>query len=225
MTGNTILTKARFECGRTRTAQCEVRHEVVEDRKVIVVDAPGWSRSHSLGEVPERDKQRFKLTPSKCLPGPHVFLLVVPIDLAFTAEQRRTVEAYMKLLGKRVWKYTMVLFTCEDFLGEKTIEQHIECEGDALKWLIEKCSNRYHVFNNKKRSNIRQVTKLLEKIDDMIGNNNGGYYEIDAQTFQIIKQKQKEVIERAVKRQRKSEELRHQMKTLITGMCDKRLLL
>ncbi|XP_068581495.1 GTPase IMAP family member 8-like [Cebidichthys violaceus] len=212
--GNTILTKERFECGRTRTAQTEVRHEVVEGRQLTVVDAPGWSSSLSLTEIPEGDKRRFKLNASKCPPGPHVFLLVVPVDSAFSVENRRTVEEHMKLLGERVWRHTMVLFTCGDFLGEKTIEQHIESEGDSLKWLTVRCRNRYHVFNNKKR-NSDQVTQLLRKIDEMVRHNDGSWYQIDEQTLNVINEKQREVAERAEMRRRRSEEQRRQMKTLI----------
>lgn len=187
-----------------------------------MVDAAGWSSSHSLAEISEGDKQRFKLNVSKCPPGPHAFLLVIPIDSAFSVEQRRTVEAHMNLLGKRVWRYTMVLFTCEDFLGEKTIEQHIESEGDALKWVIESCSNRYHVFNDEEKGNLSQVTVLLEKIDEMVWNNNSRYYEVDRQTFHIIKEKQREVAERAEKRRRRAEEHRQQTKSLISGEYDSR---
>ncbi|XP_029286202.1 GTPase IMAP family member 8-like [Cottoperca gobio] len=217
--GNTILRNERFECGRTRTAQSEVRHEVVEGRQLIVVDVPGWSSSLSLTEIPEGDKQRFKLIASKCLPGPNVFLLVIPIDTAFSVTRRKTVEEHMKLLGERVWRYTMVLFTCGDFLRKKTIEQHIESEGDSLKWLIERCRNRYHVFNNKDRSGSdlsrSQVTQLLEKIDEMVWHNNGKYYEVDEQTLNIIKVKQQEVAERAQLRRRRSEDQREVMQTLI----------
>lgn len=217
--GNTILRKERFESGRTRTVVTEMRHGEVEGRKLIVVDAPGWSGSLSLAEIPEREKQTFKLNASKCPPGPNVFLLIIPIDCAFSVEQRRTVTEHMKLLGERVWRYTMVLFTCGDFLGEKTIEQHIESEGDELKWVIERCRNRYHVFNNKKRSNSSQVTQLLEKIDELVWHNNGGYYQVDEQTFAIIEEKQQRVAERAEERRRRVEEQRRQMETLIPGEC------
>ncbi|XP_026201141.1 GTPase IMAP family member 8-like [Anabas testudineus] len=216
--GNTILRKGSFECGRTRTAQSEVRHEVVDGRKLTVVDAPGWSNSRSLTEIPEGNKQRFKLNVCKCPPGPHVFLLVIPIDSAFSVEQRSTVEAHMKLLGKQAWRFTMVLFTCEDFLGEGTIEEHIESEGDALKWLIERCSNRYHVFNNQEKSDLSQVTTLLEKIDEMVWSNSGRYYKVDEQMLYIIKEKQQEVAVRAEKRRRRAEEYRRQIESLISEM-------
>lgn len=113
----------------------------------------------------------------------------------------------------------MVLFTCGDYLGEKTIEQHIESEGDALKWLIERCRNRYHVFNNKDKSDSSQVTLLLEKIDEMVWHNNGRYYDVDEQTLNIIKEKQREVAERAEKRRRRVDEQRQQMETHISGDC------
>ncbi|XP_069555306.1 GTPase IMAP family member 8-like isoform X1 [Brachyistius frenatus] len=221
--GNTILGQQRFECGRTRTAESEMRHEVVEGRKLIVVDAPGWSSSRSLAEIPEVDKQNFKLNATKCLPGPNAFLLVIPMDTAFSSEQRRTLEEHMKLLGERVWRYTMVLFTCGDFLGEKTTEQHIESEGEALKWLVDRCRNRYHVFNNKEKSNSSQVPQLLEKIDKMVRRNNGGCYEVDEQTLKIIKEKHRDVSERAKKRQGRAEAQRQHMITLIQGEGDKEM--
>ncbi|KAK1897430.1 GTPase IMAP family member 8 [Dissostichus eleginoides] len=213
--GNTILRNDRFECGRTRTAQSEMRHEVVKGRELIVVDVPGWSSSLSLSEIPEGDKQRFKLNASKCPPGPNTFLLVIPIDTAFSAMTKKTVEEHMKLLGERVWKHTMVLFTCGDYLGGKTIEQHIESEGESLMWLIERCKNRYHVFDNKDKSSLSQVTRLLEKVDEMVWQNKGRFYEVDEQTLNIIEKKHREVAERAKQRERRSEEQRQQMKALI----------
>lgn len=222
--GNTILGKERFECGRTRTAQCEVRHGIVEGRMLTVVDGPGWKSSFSLTDIPEGDKQRFKLNPSRCPPGPQAFLLVIPVDSAFSVEQRRIVEEHMKLLGQRVWRYTMVLFTYGDFLGKKTIEQHIESEGDALKWLIERCSNRYHVFNNKDKGSSSQVTLLLQKIDEMVCDNNGTFYQVDEQTSTIIEKRQQEVAERAKLRRRRAEEQRQQMASLLSGECDKHFL-
>ncbi|MED6291519.1 hypothetical protein CHARACLAT_024500 [Characodon lateralis] len=213
--GNTILRGERFQYGRVRTTQVEVRHGEVEGRKLTVVDVPGWSSCLSLTDIPEGEKQSFKLYTSKSPPGPHVFLLVLPIDSAFTQEQRTTLEEHMKLLGGQVWRFTMVLFTCGDYLGERTIEQHIESEGEALKWLIGRCGNRYHVFNNKDKANLSQVSVLLEKIDEMMKNNGGASYKTDEQTFQIITEKQKDVTRRAKERQTHAEKQRQQRIKLI----------
>ncbi|XP_054645473.1 uncharacterized protein LOC129188655 [Dunckerocampus dactyliophorus] len=222
--GNTILRKESFECGRTRTTQSEVRHEEVEGRNLVVVDAPGWKTSRSLREIPEGDKQRFKLNASKCLPGPHAFLLVVPIDSAFSVDQRKTVQEHMKLLGERAWRYSMVLFTCGDFLAEKTIEQHIESEGPALKWLIEKCNDRYHVFSNKDKSNLSQVTQLMKKIDELVEDNEDSFYELDEHTLLTIEKKQEEVAKRAVERKRRADEQRKQLEGVRSEMTPIRKL-
>jgi len=217
VSGNTILGKERFECGRTRTTQTEVRHAKAQGRRLLVVDAPGWSRSLSLTEIPEGDKRRFKLNASRCPPGPHAFLLVVPVDSAFSVKNRRTVEEHMKLLGERVWRHTVVLFTCGDFLGEKTIEQHIESEGESLRWLTERCWNRYHVFDNKDRGDGGQVRRLLQMVDEVARHNGGRCYQVDEQTLSAIEEKQREVAKRAEVRKRRSEEQRSQMRTLVPG--------
>uniref|UniRef100_A0A8C2W9X2 AIG1-type G domain-containing protein n=1 Tax=Cyclopterus lumpus TaxID=8103 RepID=A0A8C2W9X2_CYCLU len=192
VSGNTILGKDRFECGRTRTTQTEVRHVAVQGRRLVVVDAPGWSHSLSLTEIPEGDKRRFKLNASRCPPGPHVFLLVVPVDSAFSAESKRTVEEHMKLLGERVWRHTMVLFTCGDFLGGKTIEQHIESEGESLRRLTERCRNRYHNADDG-----TQIAEMLEKITETVAGNGGDYFVPDGKIFLTIEERRSSVVEAA----------------------------
>ncbi|KAL6107537.1 gimap8 [Pungitius sinensis] len=209
--GNTILRKDLLECGRTRTAQTEVRHARVEGRQLVVVDCPGWSGS--LAQIPEVDKQRFKLNASACPPGPHAFLLVVPLDTAFSAGSRRAVEEHMKLLGGQAWRHTLLLFTCGDFLEGRTIERHIESEGDSLRWLTEMCGNRYHVFHNKEKGNLRQVQGLLEKVEEMA--RRGGFYRLDEAALNGVKEKQREAGERAKERKARAEEQRRQRRELI----------
>ncbi|XP_061681111.1 GTPase IMAP family member 8-like, partial [Syngnathoides biaculeatus] len=215
---NTILGKERFESGRTRTAQSEVRHGIVKGRKLVVVDTPGWKSSPSLSEISERDKQQFKLYASKCPPGPHAFLLVIPTDSRFSFKQKTIVQEYMKLLGHQAWRYSMVLFTYGDYLGKKTIEQHIEREGEALTWLIEKCQNRYHVLNNKEKNNSSQVTQLMEKIEEMVDENDDTFYMLDNHTFLNIKKRQEEVAQRAKERLRRVLAQREEMKMIVSGM-------
>ena len=81
----------------------------------------------------------------------------------------------MQLLGPTVWSHTMILFTRVDYLGGKSIEQFIESEGEGLQRLVEKCEDRYHVFNNENRGGDTQVTELLQKIEEVVGGSGGHY--------------------------------------------------
>ncbi|XP_064170425.1 GTPase IMAP family member 4-like [Anguilla rostrata] len=116
---------------------------------------------------------------SLCPPGPCALFLVINVSTAFREEHRRTVVEHLELLSERVWRHTIVLFTWGDWLGQTTIEQHIETEGRALQELIEKCGNRYHVLNNKNRADGTQVTELLEKIEEMVARNRAVPFSID----------------------------------------------
>ncbi|XP_035002377.2 GTPase IMAP family member 4 [Hippoglossus stenolepis] len=111
---------------------------------------------------------------SLCSPAPNVILLAVPLDTSFTEEQRRVTEENMRLLGHRVWRHVIVLFTSGDVQGKKTIEQHIESEGMPLRWLIEKCGHRYHVLDNRSRAD-DQVTELLKRMEEMVAGNSSFY--------------------------------------------------
>ncbi|XP_066573938.1 GTPase IMAP family member 9-like [Amia ocellicauda] len=89
----------------------------------------------------------------------------------FEERDSRAVKEHLELLSKRVWTYTVVLFTRGEKLGEITIEQHIERGGEELRRLVEMCGSRYHVLSD---NNIDQVSGLLEKIDKMVAEKGGG---------------------------------------------------
>ncbi|XP_043107698.1 uncharacterized protein LOC122353872 [Puntigrus tetrazona] len=77
----------------------------------------------------------------------------------------------MVVFGEDVWRHAVVLFTWGDRFPDVSVEQHIESEGEALRWLIQKCRNRYHVFDNADETNRDQVPELLRKIDEMVAEN------------------------------------------------------
>uniref|UniRef100_A0A8C9S144 AIG1-type G domain-containing protein n=1 Tax=Scleropages formosus TaxID=113540 RepID=A0A8C9S144_SCLFO len=177
--GNTILGREEFRCG-IRTAQCVKRQGEVAGRQITVVDTPGWRKNKSAKDTAELDKEEIGCNVSLCPPGPCALLLVINVDSSFTETHRRSAEEHLELLSDTVWTRTIVLFAGGDWLGDTTIEQHIECEGEALKWLVEKCGNRYHVLNNKNRTDGSQVTELLKKIEGMVAGNSTGCFMLPA---------------------------------------------
>ncbi|KAJ8362034.1 hypothetical protein AAFF_G00401700 [Aldrovandia affinis] len=213
--GNTILGREEFEPG-VRTAQCVKRQGEVAGRQVTVVDTPGWFY-FSVQSTRELDKQEIVRSVSLCPPGPYALFLVIDVSSSYTELQRGSVEEHLELLSERVWRHTIVLFTWGDCLGDTTIEQHIETEGEALQWLVEKCGNRYHVLNNKNKADGTQVTELLEKIEEMVAGHDGCHYEMERMLLQEVEEKRRTVEERVKQRMAKVQKQRKALRALFKG--------
>ncbi|XP_016380311.1 GTPase IMAP family member 7-like, partial [Sinocyclocheilus rhinocerous] len=135
-------------------------------------DTPGLFDTELSNEQIQREMSNCI---SMILPGPHVFLLLIPLG-RFTQEEQTAVKIIQDTLGENSLMYTIVLFTRGDFLKNKTIDQFLGKPGFALKNLTEACGNRFHVFNNEETGDRAQVTDLLQKIDNMVKANGGSYY-------------------------------------------------
>uniref|UniRef100_A0A9J8DK84 AIG1-type G domain-containing protein n=1 Tax=Cyprinus carpio carpio TaxID=630221 RepID=A0A9J8DK84_CYPCA len=168
--GNTILNRDEFAIGG-KTRECTRRFGDVDGRKITVLDTPGWWKYFASELNPDFIRSAILESVSECKKFPNAMLLVIPADTTFQEEQKRITEQNMSILGDDVWKHTIVLFTWGDRFKDISIEQHIESEGEALQWLVEKCRNRYHVFDNTDKKNRDQVTELLQKIDEMVAEN------------------------------------------------------
>lgn len=86
------------------------------------------------------------------------------------------VEEKLDFPIESIWRYTIVLFTGGDALREDLrIEQLLEREV-SWKQLVEKCNNRYRVFDNVSGDDDgTQVRRLLERIEVVSGNNGRGF--------------------------------------------------
>ena len=187
--GNTILGKDVFAVAHGRTTlHCETRHGTAAGRHVTVVDSPGWFYNNSLEDTCALDKQEIEYSMHLCPPGPNAVLLVVGLASAFNAPCQRAVVEHMGLFKEEVWDHTVVLLTRGEMLGVKTVEERIESE-EGLRWLVEKCGNRYHVLDNTKRADETQVVELLEKVEEMWVGNGGSQYEIDLGHAALIEAK------------------------------------
>ncbi|CAG01645.1 unnamed protein product, partial [Tetraodon nigroviridis] len=173
--GNTILGRSAFLSGPSPSSVTEVCQvgtaEPTEDedgqrrtRRVTVIDTPGYGNT-SL------DEEQTRTETAKCVslsaPGPHAFLLVVPIE-QYTASENQAVCELARMFGEdAVCHHTVVLFTRGDDLQGLEIEEYLRKAPAGLRSVIERCGGRYHVFNNREPSNTQQVEELLRTVDDI----------------------------------------------------------
>ncbi|XP_066539567.1 GTPase IMAP family member 8-like [Hoplias malabaricus] len=203
LSGKTLLINAVFgnesPPNKKRTAQCKKVRDNVCGRDLTLVDTPGWWKHYSLSDIPNFLKQELVRGVSLCDPGPHAVLLVIELAIPFTEKHRQVIEDHLGLLGGQIWTYALVVFTRCHALGDRTIEEHIETEGESLQWVIERCGNRYHVFDSAD-FDTSQVTKLLEKIEDTVQRNKGSYFQIGAEKVEAADEWKKTVKAKAESR-------------------------
>ncbi|XP_056144386.1 GTPase IMAP family member 8-like [Lampris incognitus] len=195
-TMNTILGR-EGNVGYGRTARCMIEEGSVSGRHVSVVDTPGWWMNYFTEDSSIFDRREIARSLSLCPPGPHALLLVVRVDRAFTTTYRRAVQEHLELIAENIWTHVIVIFSFGDWLGDTTIEQYIESEGGPLQWLVEKCSNRYHVFNNKTKGDGFQIRELMGKIEEMVAGNNSCCCEMELELLQKLEEEMRLEKERA----------------------------
>ncbi|XP_066533980.1 GTPase IMAP family member 4 [Hoplias malabaricus] len=170
LTGNSILGREEFHL--ERASEFSVKRETeVDGRKVIVVDTPGWFSSQI---TPTSYQQEMVRSVSMCEPGPHAFLLVIPVGM-FTETDRVRIEENMALFGESIWKHTLIVFTWAEILRDRPIERHIRREGKELQWVVDKCKKRYHVINNNIFGEHPQLPLLMEKIEKIVAEEGGPF--------------------------------------------------
>ncbi|XP_056219636.1 GTPase IMAP family member 4 isoform X1 [Seriola aureovittata] len=170
LTGNTIIGREEFRLERAAEF-CVKRQTEVQGRQVTVVDTPGW---FSAQDTPPSYKQELVRGASLSTPGPHAFLLVIPVGM-FTEVDRARIEEHVSLFGEGVWMHTIVVFTWAEVLRTISIERYIRREGKELQWVLEKCKRRYFVINNCIFGEHPQVGRLMERVEKMVAEE-GGYY-------------------------------------------------
>uniref|UniRef100_A0A3B1IN67 AIG1-type G domain-containing protein n=1 Tax=Astyanax mexicanus TaxID=7994 RepID=A0A3B1IN67_ASTMX len=194
-----------------RTAQCQKHQGNVCGRELTLVDTPGWWKHFPLSDTATFLKQELIQGVYLVNPGPHAIILAIEIDIPFTEKHRKAAEDHLGLLGGQIWKYALVVFTRSHSLRERTIEEHIKHEGEALQWLIEKCGNRYCEFDSRVPNNTSQVKQMLEMIDNIVQSNSSGYFQIEAKILEEAAERKKIVMTNAKSRELKQLEQRKEL--------------
>ncbi|KAG5279719.1 hypothetical protein AALO_G00080850 [Alosa alosa] len=153
------------------TQFCEKRTKDINGRPVSVIDTPGlFETRRSKKEVVQEILQSVTYRPR-----PHIFLVVIPIG-RLTLEDKSTNNLIESTFGKRVWDFTIVLFTHGDRLEGKTLNDVIASGDEELREFIRKCRGGFLAFNNKDMGDRDQVAKLLEKMETLVALNGNQYY-------------------------------------------------
>ncbi|KAA0719580.1 GTPase IMAP family member 4 [Triplophysa tibetana] len=164
--GNTILGEECFDAEVSMgsvTKVCKRVSGTVEGRRLVLVDTPGLFDT----ELTDTELQRELIhCLSLCSPGPHVFLLVIPIE-RYTSEQQRTVEMIRDMFQHDITDHTIIVFSHADVLRGKYIEEFISRQHPKIQELVEMFGKRYVAFDNKHPEKRDQVSRLLERVDEL----------------------------------------------------------
>lgn len=176
--GETRLKINHFNDSNACLSQSETK--TVDGRSLTLIDTPGFfdpSRSEKL-------EHEMLSCITECAPGPHAFLIVLKAE-KFTEHEKAVIAQLCEHFSEDVLKYAAVVFTHGDQLPEGMKIKDFVHESEALSDLVRKCGSRFHVIDNKYwknnqedeyRSNKFQVAELLNSIEDIVAENNGGHY-------------------------------------------------
>ncbi|XP_030005552.1 uncharacterized protein LOC115429889 [Sphaeramia orbicularis] len=211
--GNCILGREEFRSHEDSlteiTHECEKNKAVVAGRRVAVVDTPDWFRT-------EKSLEEVRAQISSCValssPGPHAFLLCVPVDQPAKTEQQALKALEVVFGPEAVQKHTLILFTYADRLresgkaGNKNVEAYIASQRPDLLKLVEMCRDRFHVMETV--GGEMNVEELLEKVEQTVKEAGGGCYSSPAfqEAEDRVRQRQLEIVreQRGVKAEKES---------------------
>ena len=165
----------------SETRGCQVETRAVDGRSFTLIDTPGLFDT-------DRSEEDLRPETTRCLvelaPGPHAFLIVLKVE-RFTEQEQATILKILEYFSEDALKHVVIVFTHGKQLVEGQTIQEFVSQNQSLSDLVQMCGGRCHVFDNRYwnnkpkndyRSNRYQTEELLNTIDKMVMENNGGYY-------------------------------------------------
>lgn len=138
---------------------------------MVVVDTPDWSWSSCS---PEDLRAHLSSCMKLCAPGPHAFLLCVPLTLPGRSNLHDLSTVKEAIGSDAILHHTLVLFTHSDHVKDKDFEQYIATKRPEMLELVERCGDRYHVLET--GMNRGNVLDLLGKVEQTVKESGGRYY-------------------------------------------------
>ncbi|RXN13237.1 GTPase IMAP family member 4-like protein [Labeo rohita] len=115
---------------------------------------------------------------SRCHPGVHVFLLIIP-DAPLNNEEKAEMEEIQRIFSSRINKHIMILII------QNSEHQTAEL-NEETKTIIESFGGRHNFFGP-----TTQVSTLMEKIEQMLEENRGCFFStetfLEAQMKKLLK--------------------------------------
>ncbi|XP_035284892.1 GTPase IMAP family member 8-like [Anguilla anguilla] len=139
--------------------ECERAQGLVNGRPVALINTP------DLLDPKLPDRKLFHQI-ERCVtlsaPGPHALLLLLEND-NITSEGKKRLERILHSFSPEAFMYSMVLTT------------KITLHDLPYTQVLQMCSGRCYTFHNTDETDYTQVTELMEKIEQMVGENGGGF--------------------------------------------------
>ncbi|XP_063438681.1 GTPase IMAP family member 4-like [Mytilus trossulus] len=180
---NNLLKERVFKacCQATSvTKECQRKSKMMQDTWLTVVDTPGFFDTNNDIDIDAAMAKCIELS----IPGPHVILNVVCIG-RFTEEDYDAITFFTNKFGNNVNKHCLLVLTRFDDYKRDNITTNFDFESfisglpHKFQSLLRKTfEDRYIPFDNtlSGSSSDDQVAQLMQKVDNIIANNNGKCY-------------------------------------------------
>ncbi|XP_070837307.1 GTPase IMAP family member 9 [Chaetodon trifascialis] len=187
--------------------ECSKHRGEAAGRQVVVVSSPAWFGSDC---DPEERKRHISSFIALSSPGPHAFLLCVPVNQPAEGEAK-ALDVLKELFGpSAVSTNTIILFTHTEELDEdEPLEEYLVTWRKDLQELVERCGHRYHTLETRSREQgeRKAVEELLEKVEQAVAESGTQHF-----SCPLYREAEERVKERLVEivRQRRGKELNGQ---------------
>ncbi|CAC5395676.1 unnamed protein product [Mytilus coruscus] len=180
---NVLFKERVFKAGcqlTSVTKQCQRYSKIIKGNRLIVIDTPGFFDTNNDVDIDAEMAKCIELS----IPGPHVILNVVCIG-RFTEEDFNAIKFFTDKFGNNVNKHCLLVLTrFDDYKRDNTttdfdFKNFISGLPPKFQSLLRNTfEDRYIPFDNtlSGSSSDDQVSQLMQKVNNIIANNNGNCY-------------------------------------------------